>query len=87
MRKAFDTKSGTLSDPNLPAAEREALAHLFAGALGLYKNPQSHRNQPISNPTDAVEMIILASQLIQIVDSRTAKSNSATTSPQHKHKR
>jgi len=84
MRKAFDTKSGTLSDPNLPEAEREALAHLFAGAVGLYKNPQSHRHQPISNPTDAVEIIILASHLIQIVDSRTAKSNSATKVSPHK---
>ncbi len=70
MRKAFDVNTGPLTDLNLPEAERAALQHLFAGAIGSYKNPQSHRNVSITDPTEAVEMIIIASHLLRIVDSR-----------------
>jgi hypothetical protein len=34
MRKAFDKDKGSLADQKQPEAEREALAHLFAGAIG-----------------------------------------------------
>src|SRR5207302_6361621 len=39
MRRAFDKDSGALRDTNEPDPEREATAHLFAGAIGRYKNP------------------------------------------------
>ncbi len=67
MRKAFSPK-GCLSNSNTPIPEQEALSHLFAGAIGSYKNPHSHRHVPIE-PREAVEMIILASHLLYIVDS------------------
>lgn len=69
MRKAFEENSGPLTDLNLPVSERLALQHLFAGAIGLYKNPHSHRNVSLT-PTEAVEMIMLASHLLNIADIR-----------------
>lgn len=73
VRKAFDTTKGILTDKEQPEAEREALAHLFAGALGSYKNPHSHRTVAIYEPSEAQEMVILASHLLRIVDSRRPK--------------
>ena len=70
MRKAFDKATGPLSDQQQPEAEREALAHLFAGAIGSYKNPHSHRTVTINDATEAQEVVVLASHLLRIVDSR-----------------
>ena len=62
MRKAFDPETGTLSDKSQEFGERDALAHLFAGAIGSYKNPQSHRTVEIKDSNEAIEMILLATQ-------------------------
>lgn len=73
MRQAFDSESGTLRDATQPKPEREATAHLFAGAIGLYKNPYNHRNIPIT-AEEAAELIIFASHLLRIIDSRAQVS-------------
>ena len=70
IRKAFDKNSGPLADMTQPEPEREALAHLFAGAIGSYKNPHSHRTVTIRDLGEAHEMVVLASHLLRIVKSR-----------------
>ncbi|MCY0852504.1 TIGR02391 family protein [Cupriavidus sp. D39] len=73
IRRAFNPR-GPLADPAADEGEREALAALFAGAIGSYKNPHSHRNVPIDTPREAIEIILLASHLLGIVDARVCIS-------------
>ena len=75
MRKAFAPKGGPLSDQSALPAEQEALMHLFAGSIGSYKNPHSHRHVGVPSGDVAAEMIILASHLLTIVGSRTASAS------------
>ena len=72
MRKAFDKDRGPLTDKSLPEAERQAMAHMFAGQIGFYKNSTGHRFVPIDNPVKAVGILMSASNLLGIVDELSA---------------
>ncbi len=67
MRAAFAVPEGRLTDTQLPAGEQLAMAHLFAGAFGVYRNSTGHRYVP-TQPEQAAEVIMFASQLLRIVD-------------------
>jgi hypothetical protein len=43
------------------------MAHLFAGAFGLFRNSTGHRYVP-TEPEEAAELIMFARQLLRIVD-------------------
>jgi uncharacterized protein (TIGR02391 family) len=69
MRQAFNPTSGPLTDPTHEGGERQARSDLFAGAIGSFKNPTSHRTVTYSDPTEASEVIMLADLLMRILDS------------------
>ena len=54
MRKAFAPNSGPLTDTLSVPSEQDATSNLFAGAIGFFKNPTSHRADAVSKPEDAV---------------------------------
>lgn len=70
MRQAFHVDTGNLTNQDRQKAEKQACSDLFAGAIGYYKNPRSHREVEIT-AKEAIEVITLASLLLWIVDSRT----------------
>lgn len=67
MRKAFDLEDGPLQNFDIPKAEQESISHLYSGAIGLYKNPHSHRKVELTFK-EAFEMILLASHLLSKLD-------------------
>ena len=69
MRSAFHSKTGPLTDKNAEEGERLARASLFAGFIGSYKNPGSHRDVNLEDPLEAMQVVLFASHLLSIIDS------------------
>lgn len=73
MRKAFSPKDGVLRDPEAEGGEQQATADLFAGAIGAYKNPASHRVVKFEDPMEVAEVIQLANLLLRVVRRAAAR--------------
>ena len=73
MRKAFHSDNGPLTDKKQILAEREATSHLFAGAIGLLKNPSSHRDVDLNDPGEVAELILFSNYLIRLADRHAQK--------------
>jgi uncharacterized protein (TIGR02391 family) len=65
--KGVPQQPGPLTDIQLPIPEQQAMAQLYAGAFGFYRNSTAHRYVP-TKPEEAAEVLMFASQLLRIVD-------------------
>jgi uncharacterized protein (TIGR02391 family) len=68
MQHAFAAEDGVLTDPDADPGERVAMMELFKGAIGLFKNPTSHRPVDYDDPTLASEVILFADLLLRLLD-------------------
>jgi uncharacterized protein (TIGR02391 family) len=67
MKQAFGER-GPLRDRAMPSAEADALMALYWGAIGVFKNPSSHREVAFDDPTITSEIILLADLLLRMLD-------------------
>lgn len=72
MQEAFK-KGGVLADPNLEGGEQVSIMNLFAGAIGTFKNPPSHRQVNYDNATEASEVVMFADLLLRLLDRTEAR--------------
>jgi uncharacterized protein (TIGR02391 family) len=68
MRTAFHPDHGPLTDADAEKGEQEAMGALFAGAIGAFKNPISHRTVNYDDPILAAEAVLLADLLLRLLD-------------------
>jgi len=69
IRQAFG-KDKPLADPDSDPGEVVAEMEFFAGAVGLFKNPTSHRVVDYGSATEAAEVILVADLLLRLLDRR-----------------
>jgi uncharacterized protein (TIGR02391 family) len=70
MQFAFNEEDGPLTDLSEEFNERKSLRDLFVGAIGRFKNPQSHRSVGVEDAHIAIEIILFANHLLKILDGR-----------------
>ncbi len=71
MHKAFQPETGPLTDMSSVKGERQARMELFAGAVGSFKSPLSHKDVNVA-AQQASELIHFANYLLRVVDERAA---------------
>lgn len=73
MQQAFSAQTGILTDPEADPGENVAMMELFKGAIGVFKNPSSHRPVDYDDPTLASEVILFADLLLRLLDRVAAR--------------
>jgi uncharacterized protein (TIGR02391 family) len=69
MQEAFSPdRPGKLADVDAEKGEQLAAMYLFAGAMGYFKNPASHRPVNYEDPVMASEIILFADLLLRTLD-------------------
>jgi uncharacterized protein (TIGR02391 family) len=68
MRSSFKRDGGPLVDDQADPGEQVATMELFAGAIGTFKNPASHRTVDSADPGEAAEVVLLADLLMRLLD-------------------
>lgn len=69
MAQAFSPKGpGPLTDTTADKGEQVAMMELFKGAIGLFKNPSSHRPVNYDDPNLASEIVLFADLLHRLLD-------------------
>jgi uncharacterized protein (TIGR02391 family) len=79
MNKAFGT-GAPLTDSAAPKGEQDGTRFLFAGAMGMLRNPAGHRHAGLS-PAEAVEAVALASLLMRVLDQAEERLLASVQSP------
>jgi uncharacterized protein (TIGR02391 family) len=65
--KGRDGQPGPLADVDGDPGEAVATMDLFKGAIGLFKNPSSHRRVDFDDATEAAEIVLLADLLMRLL--------------------
>ncbi|WP_240761056.1 TIGR02391 family protein [Mycolicibacterium sp. CR10] len=74
MRQALKPQDGPLTDTTAEGGEQVAIMELFSGAIGAFKNPNSHRSVDYDDAVEAAEIIQLADLLLRIVRRAAART-------------
>lgn len=67
MQEAWKPGGPSLIRPST-AVSKVGMMQLFAGAIGTFKNPPSHRQVEYADPTEVSEVVMLADLLMRILD-------------------
>lgn len=67
MREAFKSEGIPVSGIEIEA-ERKPVAHLYAGAIGFFKNPLSYRDVEVDDAKIATSRTFVASEFLLLLD-------------------
>ncbi|MFN3624934.1 MAG: TIGR02391 family protein [Hyphomicrobium sp.] len=68
MQQAFDHEKGPLTDKAENEPTRKALARLFTGAFGRFRNSSTHTQRAFPDLHEAIEELMVASRLLRFLD-------------------